>query len=861
MDILYLGAGGPVKSAIKQQLTQTIGEDIAIESANSFDNALAMVDRKEYDIIILCKKLAWMDGMQALQKLLEKSVFCPIIFVGPDSSDDFAVEALKSGAYDYFSSNQIKSGRFIQSIKNLCGRLRAEKALKRASERYRMIFENTAVAIMIADESERIISWNGLTERILDMHAQDLFLKKVESLYPPDEWKRIRDSNIRQKGLKAHMETKMIRGAGDVIDVDLSLSILNDAQGNITGSIGVVSDITQRKSADRLRDESERKYMSLVESSADPIYQVDRRLRFIHANKRYLERVNVSLEDLLGSEYSKIHPESGVSLGFSDEFAKKAEAVFESGKPIRYEHRSLRDQRYFLRTLSPVFTNDGNVESIIVNSKDITDEKNVQNELMKFKRAVEQSPNTVMITDTKGDIEFVNPRFCQTTGYDMCDVIGQRSSIVKSGMTPNEVYQRLWDSISQAKQWSGELLNKKRDGSLIWEEVLISPIKGKDGKVSRFLCLKQDITQRREAEIKLRELEEFFENIAYSINSAIAVVDKDGKVLTWNEKASMLWGISKEDALGNSIYDIEFSQWLAFVPQSLMQSVEDGQERRDTDIGIFDKNGCEIFIDIAYNPLYDSKKGIIGGIAFAYDVTERNMAKKEIIRLDRMKDEFLSITTHELKTPLTPIKMQVEMWMGGLYGQMDENQKKSFEIMHRNCIREIRLISDIMTISKLDQKKLGFHMGRVDLSRLLLNVRDDMQEQAREKGIGLYYEMPEDDVIVSADEHRLMQVVVDLVNNAIKFTQNGGITLRLEKSGENAQVEVQDTGIGIPEKEIGHIFERFYQVDHSITRRYYGSGLGLSIAKGIIEEHRGRIWAKSRPGEGTTFIFTIPLME
>lgn len=222
---------------------------------------------------------------------------------------------------------------------------------------------------------------------------------------------------------------------------------------------------------------------------------------------------------------------------------------------------------------------------------------------------------------------------------------------------------------------------------------------------------------------------------------------------------------------------------------------------------------------------------------------------------------ILSITTHELKTPLTPIKMQVEMWMGGLYGQMDENQKKSFEIMHRNCIREIRLISDIMTISKLDQKKLGFHMGRVDLSRLLLNVRDDMQEQAREKGIGLYYEMPEDDVIVSADEHRLMQVVVDLVNNAIKFTQNGGITLRLEKSGENAQVEVQDTGIGIPEKEIGHIFERFYQVDHSITRRYYGSGLGLSIAKGIIEEHRGRIWAKSRPGEGTTFIFTIPLME
>lgn len=368
-----------------------------------------------------------------------------------------------------------------------------------------------------------------------------------------------------------------------------------------------------------------------------------------------------------------------------------------------------------------------------------------------------------------------------------------------------------------------------------------------------------NVTKRKHAEDELRRMREFFENVAYSIKSAIAVVDREGTILTWNQQAEVLWGVPASQALGRNIGEIELTGRLSSIKETMMRAVSSGAVMRDTDIELKRGGLPSTFIDIAYSPLTDKTDNILGAVAFAYDVTERNIARTQLLKVDEMKTEFLSITTHELKTPLTPIKIQVEMWMNGVFGEISEKQRKSLEIMHRNCIREINLINDIMTISKLDQEKLEFNIRPIDMMELISNVQTDMAGEASNNGLWLKIDVQEGIPNVSADPNRIMQVMVDLINNALKFTKEGGVTIKCGKSDGEVTVSISDTGIGIPEEEQDRIFERFYQVEHSITRKYRGSGLGLSIVKSIIEKHGGRVWMDSVVGQGTTFYFTLPI--
>ncbi|MBD3262563.1 MAG: hypothetical protein GF334_12995 [Candidatus Altiarchaeales archaeon] len=230
----------------------------------------------------------------------------------------------------------------------------------------------------------------------------------------------------------------------------------------------------------------------------------------------------------------------------------------------------------------------------------------------------------------------------------------------------------------------------------------------------------------------------------------------------------------------------------------------------------------------------------------------------KLTELENMKDEFISITTHELKTPLTPIKLQTQMWLSGLYGPLDERQQKSMKIMLRNTERLLHLIDDLMTLAKLNAHKLKFEFQDLDINQLITDVVTDMKEQAEEKNIYLKYEVSEKPLLIHADPQRIMQVIVDLTNNAIKFTDEGGVTIKAKQQRGYVIISVQDTGIGLPQNDLDNIFKRFYQSDHGITRTRGGSGLGLAIVKSILTRHGSRIWVESKKGRGTTFYFSFP---
>jgi signal transduction histidine kinase len=238
------------------------------------------------------------------------------------------------------------------------------------------------------------------------------------------------------------------------------------------------------------------------------------------------------------------------------------------------------------------------------------------------------------------------------------------------------------------------------------------------------------------------------------------------------------------------------------------------------------------------------------------DLTE---AIEEQKRLEKIKTEFLSVTSHELRTPITPMRAQLQMVMQGYFGKLTAKQKKSLQMVINNTTRLDRLIEDILDISRIESGNLKFIMAGADMNETIRNGVETMRFKAEERNLKLELKAEKMPKLIM-DKNRITQVVVNLINNSIKFTDPGGrITVRLRKTKDNAEVSVTDTGIGIAEDDLGRIFYPFEQVDSSASRNYEGTGLGLAICRGIIAGHGGEISVKSQLKKGSTFSFTLPL--
>lgn len=228
---------------------------------------------------------------------------------------------------------------------------------------------------------------------------------------------------------------------------------------------------------------------------------------------------------------------------------------------------------------------------------------------------------------------------------------------------------------------------------------------------------------------------------------------------------------------------------------------------------------------------------------------------------DKLKDEFMNIAAHELKTPLVPIMGYVNMMRDGSLGSLSQEVKDSLEIIYRNVGRLRKLIEDILDISKLESGAMKFEMGNVRVEEIINNSVQDMQSYAGKKQLTIEAELQPDLPRVYGDKNRLMQVLTDLIDNALKFTEKGGVFVEARREGDDVLIGVRDTGIGISGENIGRLFHKFYQIDSSLSRRYGGTGLGLAICRKIIEVHGGRIWVESEPGKGSVFKFTLPVKK
>lgn len=299
------------RKLLERLLAQSTLEVSQVHHADRLATALEVLKEQDVDVILLDLGLPDSGGTESITAIETCAPQVPIIVLSGLDDEETATRAVQKGVQDYLIKGQVDSVLLMRSIRYALERKRAKQELQGAEQRYRMIFENSAVAIMMVDEQERLVSWNKFTEYLLGMTAEDLLGKSIKLLYPPSEWDRIRSMSIRRKGMQHHLETQMMRKGGDVIDVDISLSVLRDSDDQITGSIGVVRDITERKKMEEALRQSEKRFRQVVENAKEWIWEIDANGLYTYASPIVEKILGYKPEEILGKKhfYDFFHPD------------------------------------------------------------------------------------------------------------------------------------------------------------------------------------------------------------------------------------------------------------------------------------------------------------------------------------------------------------------------------------------------------------------------------------------------------------------------------------------------------------------------------------------------------------------------
>jgi PAS domain S-box-containing protein len=282
-----------------------------LKVAGNLKSALTLLEQESFDIVLADLGLPDSQGLEGVTRLREVVPQIPVIVLSGLDDEAVVTDAAHHGVQDYLIKGQVDSSLLNRSISYALERKKGELAIQVAQERYRTIFENSAVAIMMVDEQERLVSWNKFTENLLNLSHEDLYLRPVQSLYPVSEWDNIRAQHLRETGTERHLETQMIRRGGGVIDVDVSLSMIRDAEGKITGSVGVIRDITERKQVEEALRKSEERFRQVVENAEEWIWEVDAHGLYTYISPVVERILGYKADEIQGHKYfhDLFHPQ------------------------------------------------------------------------------------------------------------------------------------------------------------------------------------------------------------------------------------------------------------------------------------------------------------------------------------------------------------------------------------------------------------------------------------------------------------------------------------------------------------------------------------------------------------------------
>jgi hypothetical protein len=517
--------------------------------------------------------------------------------------------------------------------------------------------------------------------------------------------------------------------------------ISRDEKGRPLHVVGTNSDINKRKLSEKAVEESQAQLNGIINYAMDAIISFDSEQKIILFNSAAVLMFNVQAADAVGKEiFSFIsRPYINKLLDYIEVFDK---IDIENVKMMPRIIEGIRNDKEFPMevSISKIKVNDKVIYTAIL--RDITERVKAEEQIRKLSQSVVQSPASIVITGLDGNIEYVNPKCCEITGYTFEELLGTNPRILKSGETPASEYKKMWDTITSGKEWTGEFHNKKKSGELYWESALISPIKDTNGKTSHYLAVKEDITQRKKMQ------------------------------------------------------------------QELI------------------------------------------------------IAKEKAEEMSRLKTNFLANMSHELRTPMIAVLGYSE-----ILKDVSENieEKSISEIIYKSGSRLMKTLNMILDLSRIETDKVEIEFSQVNVNAIIIDIISQFQKQADEKNLVIDKVFKVNPLLAEIDDRIVMQIIYNLVNNAVKFTKQGSVIIEtsIEKIDEKdwAVIKVKDTGIGISFRNLQLIFEEFRQESEGYGRNFEGIGLGLTITRKFVNLMNGQISVESKQRVGSVFTVKLPVIK
>lgn len=328
------------------------------------------------------------------------------------------------------------------------------------------------------------------------------------------------------------------------------------------------------------------------------------------------------------------------------------------------------------------------------------------------------------------------------------------------------------------------------------------------------------------------------------MTDGVIATDREGQIILMNRRAEELVGYSQEETIG---YDL-----VGMLNLAHFMTLADLYQMNDPILLDFDHHEEELILEANFSVIEKENGKKNGLIAVLHDVTEQE-------RIEQERREFVANVSHELRTPLTSMKSYLEALLDGAVDDPDV-APQFLQVTSNETDRMIRLVNDLLQLSKMDARDDHIMMAEVNLMNMIHHVIDRFEMSNKQENIQFKRKLPDETIAISGDRDKLVQLMDNMISNAVKYSPEGGvITIALKREKERVIISVKDEGVGIPKDNLSYVFDRFYRVDKARSRNLGGTGLGLAIAREIVEIHGGSIWVSSDWGKGTTFSFSLPL--
>ena len=661
-----------------------------------------------------------------------------------------------------------------------------------------------------------------------------------------------------------------------------TINPIKDSFTTQTTAVLVIStEITETKPTLQNLSNGEKKYKTLFDFSPQTTLLVDHEGTILEVNERITEWIGYTPDEILEKNFFDIP-------WFTKESKKALKKIFSKRytdkkiPPFQIEaHTKHGEKRTAIVYASSVGTHQGDQSNYLVTISDFPRQKQ-RNDVMRMKDKSLRSPTRIpndsekrlqVVLENSLDMiyqfdlqketcEYVSPSSVKIIGYSPDEMHSFPLKNIEGMIHPEDVVR--WNhhvkmsANNQQKQNSIQSIEYRfhhKTRGYRWMRDTCAALFDEHNEPLSIIGTIEDITDRKKVWEELVKSEEKYRILAETSADGVFTTDPLGRLTYVNPSFEKLCGRRKSQILATPFRNYLLEDSVYFFQQIFIDVRKKNDKIENVELELVAGDGCIIPIEANIAPL--TKQEEFGGVVCTVrDITQRREIEDELKKNERLKTEFMNIAAHELRSPVTPIKGYLDL----IIHDNESNQKiKNWaKISLRNAERLLKLVNDILDVSRLDSDTMRFDMEKIDLVELLNEIAEDMRPAIVNKKLEFRVNIPSPLPHIIGDKNRLSQVLKNLIGNSLKFTDCGFIGLEADKKDNHILITVEDTGIGISKDEIRKIFTKFYQAYTGEDRNNEGTGLGLFISKEIVKKHNGEIWAESEIGKGSRFIIQLP---